>query len=163
MICQTRRPYSSLYYLQMTVLKFILFAVDSTQVYTICRWQYSGVLLTVVSAWLDWTSSSDFWRLGWRDFFVPTVLLSTFIHFFLTSSPLFLIVLFQSFCSASSHAQVFGRTLVHEFLFSYSHSEWNLLFLKQTPLWHEAAQFGRRTHIWRIYLFVLYLRKKLYI
>ena len=78
----------------------------------------------------------DFWRLGWRDFFVPSVLLSTFIHFFLTSSPLSLIVLFQSCCS---HAQVFGGTLVHEFLFSYSHTEWNLLFLKQTPLWHEAT------------------------
>ena len=34
---------------------------------------------------------------------------------------------------------MFGRTLVHEFLFSYSHTEWNLLFLKQTPLWHEAT------------------------
>ena len=96
---------------------------------------------TVVSDWRDLTSShesssGDFWRLGWRDFFVPTVLLSTFIPFFLTSSPLSLIVLFQSCCS---HAQVFARTLVHEFLFSYSHTEWNLLFVKQTPLWHEAT------------------------
>ena len=50
--------------------------------------------------------------------------------------PLSLIVLFQSSCS---HAQVFGRTLVYEFLFSYSHTEYNLLFLKQTPLLHEAT------------------------
>ena len=91
---------------------------------------------TVVSEWRDWTSSSDFWRLGWRDFFVPTVLLSTFIPFFFPSSPLSLIVLFQSCCS---HAQVFGRTLVHEVLFSYSHTELNFLFLKQPPLWHEAT------------------------
>ena len=91
---------------------------------------------TVVSGWRDWTSSSDFCRLGWRDFFVPAVLLSTFIPFFLTSFPLSLIVLFQSCCS---HAQVFGWTLVHEFPFSYSQTEWNLLFLKQTALWHEAT------------------------
>ena len=67
---------------------------------------------------------------------MPTVLLSTFIPFFLTSFPLSLIVLFQSCCS---HAQVFGRTLVHEFHFSYSHTEWNLLFLKQTPLRHAGT------------------------
>ena len=91
---------------------------------------------TVVSDWRDWTSSSDFWRVSWRDFFLPTVFFSTFIPFFLNSSPLSLIVWFQSCCSI---AQVFGRTLVHEFHFSYSHTEWNLLFLQQTPLWHEAT------------------------
>ena len=87
---------------------------------------------TAVSDWRNWTSSSDFRRLGWRDFFVLTVLLSTFISFFLPSSPLSLIVLFLCCCS---HAKVFGRerTLVHEFLFSYSHTEWNLLFLSPIP------------------------------
>ena len=107
---------------------------ENTRIIIVCHDFPPG--RTVVSDWRDWTSSSDFWRLGWWDFFVPTVLLSTFIPFFLTSSSLSLIVLFQSCCS---HAQVFGRTLVHEFLFSYSHTEWNLLFLKQTPLWHEAT------------------------
>ena len=34
-------------------------------------------------------------------------------------------VLFHSCCS---HAQVFGKTLVHEFLISYSHTEWHLFF-----------------------------------
>ena len=47
--------------------------------------------LTDCREWLKWL-----WRLGWRDFFVLTVLLSTFIPFFLSSSPLSLIVLFQS-------------------------------------------------------------------
>ena len=87
--------------------------------------------------WLTWLDELKWlWRLGWLDFFVPTVLFSTFIPFFLTSSPLSLIVLFQS---CWSHAQVLRRTLLHEFLFSYSHTEWNLLSLKQTPLWHEAT------------------------
>ena len=36
-----------------------------------------------------------------------------------------LIVLFRSCCS---HAQVFGKTLVHEFLISYSHTEWYFIF-----------------------------------
>ena len=103
----------------------------------------------VVSDWRNWTSSSDFWRLGWRDFFVPTVLLSTFIPFFLTSSPLCLIVLFQSCCS---HAQVSGRTLLHEFLFSYSHTEWNLPFLKQTPLWHGATWDKQFETIWNNFI-----------
>ena len=57
-----------------------------------------------VSDWRDWRRLSDFWRLGLRDFFVPTVLLSTFIPFFLPSSPLSLIALFLSCCF---HAQVF--------------------------------------------------------
>ena len=34
-------------------------------------------------------------------------------------------VLFHSCCS---HARLFGKTLVHEFLISYSHTEWYLLF-----------------------------------
>ena len=46
-------------------------------------------------------------------FFVSTVLLAFLLCF---------IVLFQSCCS---HAQVFGKTLVHEFPIFYSHTEWN--------------------------------------
>ena len=34
-------------------------------------------------------------------------------------------ILFHSCCS---HAQVFGKLLVHEFPISYSHTEWYLLF-----------------------------------
>ena len=35
---------------------------------------------------------------------------------------------FLIFHSCCSHARVFGRTLVHEFPFTYSHTEWHLLF-----------------------------------
>ena len=96
-----------------------------------------GDFLTDCREWLTWLDKLK-WLLTFRltGHFVPTALLSTFIPFFLTSSPLSVIVLFQSCCS---HAHVFGRTLVYEFLFSYSHTEWNLLLLKQTPLWHEAT------------------------
>ena len=52
-----------------------------------------GAWRTVVSDWRDWTRLSDLWRLGWQDFFVPTVLLSTFIPFSLTSPPLSWIVI----------------------------------------------------------------------
>ena len=45
---------------------------------------------------------------------IHSPLLTFFLCFF---------ILFQSCCS---HAQVFGRTLVHEFPIFYSHTEWNL-------------------------------------
>ena len=49
-------------------------------------------------------------------YFFPYSRLSYLLCFF---------VLFHSYCS---HAQVFGRTLVHEFPISYSHTEWYLFF-----------------------------------
>ena len=45
------------------------------------------------------------------------------IHSLLTLYLCF-IVLYDTCCS---HAQVFGKTLVHEFLIFYSHTEWNFL------------------------------------
>ena len=48
-----------------------------------------------------------------------------------------LIVLFQSCCS---HAQVFGKTLLHEIPIFYRHTEWNLLFSgTNTLLWWRAC------------------------
>ena len=87
--------------------------------------------------WLTWLEELK-WLLTFRLTALFRALCASFhIHSFLLDfCPFILIVLFQSCCSL---AQVFGRTLVHEFLFSYSHSGWNLLFLKQTPLWHEAT------------------------
>ena len=52
--------------------------------------------------------------------------------------PLFF-VFFHSCCF---HAQVFGRTLLHEFHLFYSHTKWNLCFfalLGQTLFWLEVA------------------------
>ena len=56
--------------------------------------------------------------------FVPALLLSILTPLFLPSSSVFF-VLFRSCCS---HARVFGKTLVHEFPVSYSHTEWYLPF-----------------------------------
>ena len=56
--------------------------------------------------------------IGSRDsfFFVPDLLLTFFFCFF---------VLFHFCCS---HARVFGKALVHEYLISCGHTEWYLLF-----------------------------------
>ena len=50
-----------------------------------------------------------------------------FVH---THAPLFtsFVCFFILFHSCCSHAQVFRKTLVHEFHISYSHTEWYLLF-----------------------------------
>ena len=56
--------------------------------------------------------------------FVPALLLSILALHFLHSSSVFLI-LFHSCCS---HAQVFGKTLEHDFPMSYNHTEWYFLF-----------------------------------
>ena len=62
--------------------------------------------------------------IGSRDFFfVPAFLLSVLKLLFLLSLSVSLIILFHSCCS---HAQVFWKTLVHEFPISYSHTEWYL-------------------------------------
>ena len=95
--------------------------------------------LTDCREWLTWLDELK-WLLTFRLTGLFRAHCASFhIHsfpFFLASSSLSLIVLFQS---CYSHAQVFGRTLVHEFHFFYSHTEWNLLFLKQPPLWYEAT------------------------
>ena len=92
---------------------------SAAQVYKRTSWR------TVVSGRRDWTRLSDFWRFSCPLYFFA------FFPFVFNG----LILLFQSRCS---HAQMF-RTLVHEFLIFYSHIEWNLLFLKQSPLWQEAT------------------------
>ena len=57
-------------------------------------------------------------RLSGLCFFMPALPFSIV-------TPLFFFVLFHS---CSSHARVFGKTLVHEFPLSYLHTEWYLLF-----------------------------------
>ena len=54
--------------------------------------------------------------------FVPAVLFSILTPLFCPSS--YLIVLYRSCCS---HAWVFGKTVVHEFPVSYSHTKWYFL------------------------------------
>ena len=52
-----------------------------------------------------------------------SMLMSLFVPFF--SYHFCFFVLFHSYCS---HARVFGKTLVHDFPISCSHTEWYLLF-----------------------------------
>ena len=59
---------------------------------------------------------TSFFRARFAFFHTHACLLISFAYFF---------ILFHSCCS---HAQVFGKTLVHEFPISYSHTEWYLLF-----------------------------------
>ena len=75
---------------------------------------------TVSTDGRNWTRQSDFtghlfFHVRCTSFHNHSPLLTFFCCF---------IVLFQSCCS---QAQVFGKTLVHEFPISYSHTEWNLL------------------------------------
>ena len=59
---------------------------------------------------------TSFIRASFASFHTHASLLTIFVCFF---------VLFRSCCS---HARVFGKTLVHEFPMSYSHTEWYLPF-----------------------------------
>ena len=75
-----------------------------------------------------------------QDFFFRVRGTSFHIYFPLLTFFLCFIVLFQSRCS---HARVFGKTLVHEFPISYSHTEWNLLSSgTNTLLWWRACFCG---------------------
>ena len=53
---------------------------------------------------------------------------STFLRTVLAQASLLIFSFSVLLHSCCSHAQVFGKTLVHEFLISYSHTEWYLLF-----------------------------------
>ena len=66
----------------------------------------------------------DYVVIGRRDFFYSCQLYFFHTHASLLSVFVCLIVLFHSCCS---RAWVFGKTLVHEFPVSYSHTEWYFL------------------------------------
>ena len=70
--------------------------------------------------------------------FVPAVFLSILKPLFLHSSSVSLsfFILYSCF----SHAHVFGKTLVHEFPISYSHTE------SYTSLFHETWSFRSKSH-----------------
>ena len=56
-------------------------------------------------------------------------------HSFLLTSSVCLFILFHSCCS---HTRLFGKTLVHEFPISYSHTEWYFFF----DLWKQWIIIG---------------------
>ena len=64
--------------------------------------------------------------LGCRDFFFHVHFTSTHTHASLLSFFFCFFILFHSCCS---HARVFGKTPVHEFVTFYSHTELYFLFL----------------------------------
>ena len=99
------------------LLKFILFVVDwiSLNFFQFLI-KYYPIMFIIIVFWLGYDRPSGLL------FFVPALLISIF-------KPLFyLLRLFILFHSCCSHARLFGKTLVHEFLISYSHTEWCLLF-----------------------------------
>ena len=83
--------------------------------------------------WQTWrlykvTGQDFFFRVCGTSFHIYSPLLTFFLCF---------IVLFLSCCS---NARVFGKTLVHEFPISYSHTDWNLLSSgTNTLLWWRAC------------------------
>ena len=80
--------------------------------------KYYHILFINIVFWLgcDRPSGHLFFRALFAFFHTHASLFTSFVCFF---------ILFHSRCS---HAQVFGKTLVHEFPISYSHTEWYLLF-----------------------------------
>ena len=90
--------------------------------------------------WRTWrlykvTGQDLFFRVHCTSFHNYSPLLTFFLCF---------IVLFQSCCS---HAQVFGKTLLHEFPIFYSHTEWNLLSSgTNTILWWRACYKTTKRH-----------------
>ena len=63
--------------------------------------------------------------IGCRNFIFRARFTAYHNHVSLLTFIVFFFILFHSCCS---HARVFGKTLVHEFLISSSHTEWYLLF-----------------------------------
>ena len=86
---------------------------------------------TVASDWLDKIKSSWLWTIRSTGLFRAHCTSFPIHSFLLTFFP-FIFLLFQS---CWSHAQVFGRTLVHEFHIFYSHTEWN--FLRHEATWDD--------------------------
>ena len=76
--------------------------------------KYYHILFIIIIIIVFWLGCYRPW--GLLFFFVPASLLVFFFCFF---------ILLHSCCS---HAQVFGKTLAHEFPISYSHTEWYFLF-----------------------------------
>ena len=83
--------------------------------------KYYHIMVIIIVFRLGWLGRRDFF------FFVTALLLS--IHSSLITYVICFFILFHSCCS---HAWVFEKTLVHEFLIFYSHTEWYLRFSETT-------------------------------
>ena len=94
--------------------------------------KYYHILFIVIVFWLgcDRPSGLLFFRARFAFFHTQASLLTSFVCFF---------ILFHYCCS---HAQVFGKTLVHELPISYSHTEWYLHFFRSVKAmnnWKRSA------------------------
>ena len=78
------------------------------------------------------------------------------LYFFLTHASLaFFFCFFIFFHSCCSHVWVVGKTLMHEFLISYSHTEWYLLFLTmQTTSSHVYSEW-KGMYLKYLFLYIL--------
>ena len=65
--------------------------------------------------------------IGRRNFFFRDRFTSFHTH---ASLPAFFFCFYILFHTCCSHVRVFGKTLVHEFLISYGHTEWYLRFTR---------------------------------
>ena len=91
-------------------------------------WRQTASRIVTWLAKTKWPDRTSFFRVRCTSFHIHSTLLTFFLCF---------IVLFQSCCS---HAQVFGKTLLHEFPILNSHTEWNLLSSgTNTLLWWRAC------------------------
>ena len=90
-------------------------------------------MFIIIVFWVGRDSCWDYIFLGARftSFHTPASLLTVFCFFIL-------------FYSCFSHSPVFGKTLVHEFLISYSHTEW-YLFLSDSAIASAQCVFGAKT------------------
>ena len=91
--------------------------------------QYSSFIISY-KILRDYVQYSSFIRIVQAvrtSFFFSASFTSCHTHAFLLTLCFCYIILFHSCCS---HARVFGKTFVHEFHISYSHTEWYLFFLQ---------------------------------
>ena len=105
-------------------------------------------MFIIVVFWLgcDRPSGLLFFRARFAFFQSHTSLLTSFICF---------CILFHSWCS---HARVFGKTLVHEFPMSYSHTEWYLPFSRGEIVYRlrlRLSQSNLTNYYYYYYLWIL--------
>ena len=100
------------------LFKFILFLLIEFHCTFSISYKILRIIFIIVAFWLG--SNRPLVLLF---FFMPALLLSILTPFFVPSCSVSF--LFHSCCS---HASVFGKTLVHQFHISYSHTEWYFIF-----------------------------------
>ena len=81
--------------------------------------------------------------IGCRDFFLSCRFTSFNTHAYLLT---FFVCLFVLFHSCSSHARMFGKTLMHDFPISYSHAERYLLYSRNEMIFEVEESHFKKTN-----------------